>query len=196
MASPFPIHNEENYLRAVELVDRLWGAAPGTQDYETLDVMSTLIDVYEKSQYALPAVDPRTIINLKIQLLGWSQRTLARHLGWGPGRVSEVLSGRRSMTIRMVQELSSTLGIPASLLIPSSCADEPQHVWTRLSASIADRVTSSVRTDTSFDVKVAQLLETALDSALPRASVYGIKMVAVEPRTANQPHFYVEQEAA
>ena len=114
---PFPLHNDADYQRALTLVDELWDAAPGSPEADVLDVMATLIEVYEKRQRTLPPADPRVLLTFKLRELGWTQRELGRRLGWGSGRVSEVLSGRRALTLRMVQELSAVLGLPPGLLV-------------------------------------------------------------------------------
>ncbi len=133
--SAFPLRNDADYQRALVLLDELWDALPGSAEADVLDVMATLIDVYEKRHRTLPPADPRQVIAFKLRDLGWTQRELGRRLGWGSGRVSEVLSGRRALTLRMVQELSVALGLPPGLLVHDLRVEEPEAVNLRISTA-------------------------------------------------------------
>jgi HTH-type transcriptional regulator / antitoxin HigA len=122
--SAFPLRNDADYQRALALLDDLWDAEPGSPEADVLDIMATLIEVYEKGLRTLPPADPRQVIAFKLRDIGWTQRELGRRLGWGSGRVSEVVSGRRSLTLRMVQELSAVLGLPPGLLVHDLRAED------------------------------------------------------------------------
>lgn len=124
----FLIRNEEDYARAIELVDALWDSVPGTPEHHTLDVMAELIDRYESAHRDLPAPDPIALIRFKLKELRWSQRELGRRLEWPAGRVSEVLGGKRALTLRMVQDLARVLELPPGLLVPGAQAHTPAEV--------------------------------------------------------------------
>jgi HTH-type transcriptional regulator/antitoxin HigA len=47
-----PIHTEANRKAALAEIERLWDAAPGTPDFEKVEVLATLVDAYEASQAA------------------------------------------------------------------------------------------------------------------------------------------------
>ncbi len=113
----FLIRNEADYTRALATVDALWDAEPGSPEHDTLDVMAELVDRYEAAQRALPPPDPIALLKFKLKELGWSQRHLGRQLGWSAGRVSEILNGKRELTMRMVGELSVVLNLPPGLLV-------------------------------------------------------------------------------
>jgi HTH-type transcriptional regulator/antitoxin HigA len=139
MPRAFPIHNDTDHRRAIDLIESLWNAPAGSPEADLLDVMSTLVDVYEKANTTLPPADPRKLIAFKLKELGWTQRELGRRLGWGSGRVSEILSGVRPLTLRMVQDLGAVLGLPAGLLVHDARVDESEHVWVAVSSSRAAR---------------------------------------------------------
>ena len=127
--SAFPIRNDDDHARAIELVDALWSATPGSPEHDLLEVMAALIHLYESERRELPPPDPRALIAFKLRELGWSQRELGRRLGWSSGRVSEVLSGRRPLTLRMVQDLGRVLGLRAGALVsdPVPEAEPPER---------------------------------------------------------------------
>lgn len=130
--APFSIRNESDYRRALSLVEALWNAEPGTPAAEVLDLMSARIESFEAKELdaVLPPANPREVIAAKLRELGMSQRALGKRLGWSTGRVSEVLSGKRALTLAMVRALAPALGIRAGLLV-EDCeteADAPTSV--------------------------------------------------------------------
>lgn len=139
MPTAFALHTDADYRRALALIDELWDAAPGSPEAELLDVMATLVEHYEKRTRALPAADPLRLVAFKLRELGWSQRELGRRLGWGSGRVSEVLSGKRALNLRMVRELSAALDLPLGLLVSGVPQAEDDVVWVPVSRAQAGR---------------------------------------------------------
>ncbi len=137
MLTPFPIRNDGDYERAVELVAQLLDAPAGTREADTLEIMAALVEAHERAHRALPPPNPRELITFKLRELGWSQRHLARELGWGGGRVSEVLSGRRPLTLRMVRQFASVLGIPAGLLVAEVGEEGGAAHWVRVPLELA-----------------------------------------------------------
>lgn len=136
MNHAFPIRNDEDLVRAMNLIDALWDAAEGTPDHDLLHVMSELVDAYNARRSTLPAMDPRDLVRLKLKELGWSQRELARRVGWGSGRVSEVLGGKRPLTLAMVRSLSAVLDLPPGLLVHDRL-DADATVWVPVSGADA-----------------------------------------------------------
>lgn len=137
--SAFLIRNDNDLARAHALVDELWDAAPGSEAANTLDVMSELIHLYEARHRArvLPAPDPGKLITFKLRELGWSQRELGRRLGWGSGRVSEVIAGKRALTLMMVRELSEVLGLDPAALVLDPLRPGGDGIWIRVPPPVA-----------------------------------------------------------
>src|SRR5690606_21994022 len=133
---PFLIQNDADLERAVAMIEDLWDARPGTPEGHLLAVMSTLVDRYEAERSSLPPGDPIELVSFKIRELGWSQRELARRLGWRSGRVSEVLNRKRRLTLAMVQQLAAVLEIPPGLLVPNEDVDEGAPFWIALPPDI------------------------------------------------------------
>lgn len=158
MHTAFPVNTEADHRRALALVDELWDAAPGSPEAELLDVMASLVDAYEKRTRALPPPDPLELLAFKLRELGWSQRELGRRLGWGSGRVSEVLSGKRALTLGMVRELSTTLDLPPGLLVHDTRTDAGDSVWVRVPRAVADRA-ARVFGEPDLDRLVTRLLQ-------------------------------------
>jgi HTH-type transcriptional regulator/antitoxin HigA len=91
-------------------------ARPGTPEGDELDVLATLVDAYETRHHAIDAPDPITAIHFRMEQQGLTRKDLEPMIG-SRARVSEVLTGKRSLTLEMVRRVRSGLGISADLLI-------------------------------------------------------------------------------
>jgi HTH-type transcriptional regulator/antitoxin HigA len=114
-----PIRTEADYEAALAEVERLWGAEPGTPDGDRFEVLFTLVEAYEEKQYPILPPDPVEAIKYYMDSRGLDRRDLEQYIG-PSGRVSEVLSRKRPLTLAMIRKLNAGLGIPAEVLIQSS----------------------------------------------------------------------------
>lgn len=57
-----PIRNDQDYQAALQAIEQLWDAEPGTPESDMLDIWVTLVEAYEKKRYDLPAPDPVTAL--------------------------------------------------------------------------------------------------------------------------------------
>jgi HTH-type transcriptional regulator / antitoxin HigA len=111
-----PIRTKADYRAALKDVERLWDAEPGTRNGDRVDVLVTLIEAYEAKHHAIPAPDPIAAIAFMMEQKGLTRRDLEAAIG-SRGRVSEVLTRKRPLTLPMVRELSVLLDIPAEILV-------------------------------------------------------------------------------
>jgi HTH-type transcriptional regulator/antitoxin HigA len=111
-----PIRTKADYRAALKEVERLWDADPGTPSGDRVDVLVTLIEAYEAKHFPVPAPDPVAAIEFMMEQKGLRRRDLEPAIG-SRGRVSEVLTRKRPLTLPMVRELSTLLDIPAAVLI-------------------------------------------------------------------------------
>jgi HTH-type transcriptional regulator / antitoxin HigA len=111
-----PIRTKADYRAALDEVERLWDAEPGTRGGDRVDVLVTLIEAYEAKHYAIPAPDPIAAVEFMMQQKGLSRRDLEPMIG-SRGRVSEVLTRKRPLTLPMVRGLSLLLDIPVDILV-------------------------------------------------------------------------------
>jgi HTH-type transcriptional regulator/antitoxin HigA len=114
-----PIRNKKDYEAALKEVERLWGAKLGTREGDRLDVLATLIDVYEAAHYPVDPPDPIEAIKFRMEQQGLSRKDLEPLIGTRT-RVAEVLNRRRSLSIGMIRRLHKKLGISAEVLIRPS----------------------------------------------------------------------------
>ncbi|MDH3563303.1 MAG: transcriptional regulator [Gammaproteobacteria bacterium] len=111
-----PIKNDRELNRALKRIDDLWGAKPGTPKGDELDVLMLLVEKYEDENYAIPASDPIEAIKFLMEQNSLSRKDLEPYIG-ASGRVSEVLSRKRNLTLVMIKKLHKGLNIPYDCLI-------------------------------------------------------------------------------
>lgn len=111
-----PIKTELDYQVALEEIDRLFDAAPNTPEGDRLEVLTTLVEAYEDKHYDIPLPDPIEAIVYHMESRGLTRRDLEPYIG-SRARVSEILTRKRFLTMRMIRKLHTGLGIPADILI-------------------------------------------------------------------------------
>ena len=110
------IKNDRELNRALKRIDELWGSKPNTPSGDELDILMLLVEKYEDEHYAIPASDPIEAIKFLMQQNSLSRNDLKPYIG-SSGRVSEVLSRKRSLTLAMIKKLHEGLKIPYECLI-------------------------------------------------------------------------------
>ncbi len=73
----FPIHNEEDYERALEIVEELIDAEPATEEFDMLEVWTTLIESYETRHHKIDLPDPIEAIKFRMEQEGLKEKDLA-----------------------------------------------------------------------------------------------------------------------
>ena len=109
------IKTRAQHQAAIERIRTLWDTEDA-QEREEFDVLFDLAEAYERRHYPIPAVDPIDAIKFRMEQLGMNNSDLAAYLGF-KSRVSEVLSGKRGLTVKMMQALHHRLGVPAASLL-------------------------------------------------------------------------------
>lgn len=111
-----PIKTEADHQVALEEIERLFDAIPGTPDGNRLEVLTTLVEAYEERHHPIPFPDPIEAINYHLESRGLSDRDLEPYIG-NSVLVTEILSRIRPLSINMIRRLHSGLGISADILI-------------------------------------------------------------------------------
>lgn len=114
-----PIRTKRDYDDALKEVERLWGAKSGTPEGDRLDVLATLVDVYEAEHYPMDPPDPIEAIKFRMDQQGLTRRDLEEIIGTRT-RIAEVLNRKRGLSITMIRRLHERLGISADVLIRPS----------------------------------------------------------------------------
>ncbi|HJT12518.1 MAG TPA: transcriptional regulator [Dongiaceae bacterium] len=110
------IKTEQDYEIVLAEIEALMDAEPDTPDGDRLDVLTALVDAYEAKHHPIDLPDPIEAIKVRMEELGVRRKDLEAIIG-SKSKVSEVLSGKRPLSIAMIRRLHSELGIPAEVLI-------------------------------------------------------------------------------
>lgn len=114
-----PIKTDADYRAALKEAETLMTAEPNTPEGEKLDILTTLIEAYERTHFPLDLPDPVEAIKFEMEQKGLTVKDLEPMIGKS-NRVYEVLNRKRALTLRMIQKLHQELGIPAESLIKQS----------------------------------------------------------------------------
>ena len=119
-----PIKTQEDYDTTLSHIESLMDAKPNTHQMDELEVLTTLVEVYEEQHYAIDAPDPIEAIKFRMEQEGLKQKDLVSIVG-SKSRVSEILNKKRKLTIEMIRNLHKQLHIPVESLFldyKTSCA--------------------------------------------------------------------------
>lgn len=111
-----PIRNDDDLRAAFQRLETIFQAEAGTPEADEMEVLVTLIEAYENKHYPIPAATPIEAIKFVMDQQGLTRRDLEQYIG-PSGRVSEVLSGQRPLSIRMIKRLHDGLRIPYESLL-------------------------------------------------------------------------------
>src|SRR5882672_6873502 len=111
-----PVRTASDHRNALAEIQRLWDAKPGTDDFDRLDVLATLVEAYERNHHPIEKPNAVAAVLFRLEQLGLTKSALEPLIG-SRARVYEVLKGQRSLSIEMIRKLNETLQIPAEVLI-------------------------------------------------------------------------------
>ncbi len=116
MLEPRPIRTEADYRVALDEIEKLFDVEPNTPECDRLEVLTTLVEMYEQQHYPIEAPDPIAAILYYLESRGLSQQDLEPVLG-EQTEVIAILHRQQALTLEMIRRLHQQLGIPAEILI-------------------------------------------------------------------------------
>jgi HTH-type transcriptional regulator/antitoxin HigA len=114
-----PIRTEKDYEAALTRIDALMDAEPGSAEFDELDVLADLVELYESKSVPMGYPSPVAAIEFRMEQGKLNPRDLIPFIG-SRAKVSEILSGKRAITMPMARALHEHLGIPAEVLLHES----------------------------------------------------------------------------
>ena len=111
-----PIRNDEDLTKAFERLEAIFQAEPGTPEADEMEILVALIEVYENKHYPIEASTPIEAIKFQMDQRGLKLKDLQAFLG-SPSKVSEVMNGKRPLSLNMIKKLHSGLNIPYENLL-------------------------------------------------------------------------------
>jgi len=110
------IKTEKEYEAALSRIEALMDAQANSSEAEELELLATLVGLYEDDHYPMDFPDPVDAIRFRMEQLGLNQQKLVPFIG-SKSKVSEVLNKKRPLTLSMIRSLHENLGIPAEILL-------------------------------------------------------------------------------
>lgn len=159
-----PIRDQESHQEALARVDALLaanpGIEPGTVAGDELDVLIDLIEHYESKQETFAIPGALSAIAFRMEQAGLKPRDLIPFIG-SRAKVSEVLSGKRPITLPMARALHKNLGIPADLLLADEPADQETREWERFPITALKRIGVITKAFKSAEAAIRDLMKRA-----------------------------------
>jgi antitoxin component HigA of HigAB toxin-antitoxin module len=91
-------------------------AAEETAEADRFDVLATLIEAYERVRWPIAEADLVDVIRYRMETHGYTQADLAHVLG-SRARASEVMRGKRPLSLSMIRRLAGSWEIPVEALV-------------------------------------------------------------------------------
>lgn len=115
------LKTEQDYNEACDRIYSLINTTtkaiePDSVKGEEIELLSLLVEKYEQEHYPIEAPDPVEAIKFRMEQMNLKQSDVAPLFG-GKTRVSEVLHGKRALTLKMITLLNRYLGIPLESLV-------------------------------------------------------------------------------
>lgn len=111
-----PIRSERDYEAALHEIEALFDAPAGRTEADRLDILTTLVEVYESHHYPMPQADPVEMLKYYMESRGLTRADIEPFIG-SRARVAEILNRKRPLTLEMIRRLYAGLGIPAEVLV-------------------------------------------------------------------------------
>lgn len=111
-----PIRTKKDHENALKRIDELWGCKKNSPEGEEFEILLTLTEKYEDDHYPIPPPDPIEAIIFRLEQMNLTRAELVKFIGY-KSRVSEILAGKRKLTLPMIRTLNKKLKIPAEILI-------------------------------------------------------------------------------
>lgn len=115
------LKSDAEYKSALAELAQLVGEdpSPNTPIGKELELLGLLVETYEREQIEQTLPNPIEAIRFRMEQQNLSQRDLVPFIG-SRSKVSEVLTGKRSLSLSMARALNEGLGIPAEVLLQES----------------------------------------------------------------------------
>ena len=133
------IKTEQENDAALARIEELMELKTTPDVVDELELLSTLVELYEEKTYPGPLLDHVDAIRFRMEQQGLKQKDLIPFVG-NKSKVSEVLSGKRSLSLSMIRKLHEGLEIPLEVLLGNEnvalgkvAEDAPKytHKWER-----------------------------------------------------------------
>ena len=113
---PKVIKTKAQYEATMARIEEIFDAKPGTAKGDELDLLVMLVEAYEDKVYPIELPDPIAALRFRMEQEGLRPKDLVPFIG-NKSKVSEVLSGKRPLSLPMIRKLVSALHLPAEVAL-------------------------------------------------------------------------------
>jgi len=110
------IKTEDDYNSALKRLEEIFDAPVNSPDGDEAELLTVLIEKYEEEHYPIEAPDPIEAIRFRMEQMNMKKKDLAEVIGY-KSRVSEILSRKRKLSLKMIRQLHKKLRIPYDSLL-------------------------------------------------------------------------------
>jgi len=107
-----PIRTGSDHDAAVARIEALWGAKPGTEAHDGIEVLAVFVSAYKDARWLALPPDPVEAIEIYMEQNGFRQKDLA-----SISRVLEIFNRRRLLTAEMIRAIHAAWSIPLESLV-------------------------------------------------------------------------------
>jgi HTH-type transcriptional regulator/antitoxin HigA len=113
-----PIRTRTNYRSSLERIEVLIRSNPkkGSNEFDELDVLGTLVSAYEDVNFPIDAPDPVDAVKYVMEEEGLKPKDLVPYFG-SKGNVSEFFSHKRKLSLRVIKILHEKFKLPYEVLV-------------------------------------------------------------------------------
>jgi HTH-type transcriptional regulator/antitoxin HigA len=121
------IKTNDDYQAALSRIDELMDAEPDTSEGDELELLVTLVELYEDKKYPIEMPDAIEAIKFRMDQMNLNQQALVPFIG-SKSKVSELLNKKRPLSLSMMRALHNGLGIPAEILLQEQGQEFPEDI--------------------------------------------------------------------
>ena len=113
---PKIIKTDSEYQAALARIEKIFDARPGTPKGDELELLLLLVETYEEKAYPIEPPDPIAALRFRMEQAGLQPKDLVPYIG-SKSKVSEVLNGRRPLSLAMIRRLVDGLHLPPEIAL-------------------------------------------------------------------------------
>jgi HTH-type transcriptional regulator/antitoxin HigA len=113
---PKIIKTDSEYQATLARIEKIFDARPGTPKGDELELLLLLVETYEEKAYPIDPPDPIAALRFRMEQAGLQPKDLVPYIG-SKSKVSEVLNGRRPLSLTMIRRLVDGLHLPPEIAL-------------------------------------------------------------------------------
>ena len=113
---PKMIKTDSEYQATMARIEKIFDARPGTPKGDELELLLLLVETYEEKIYPIDPPDPIAALRFRMEQAGLQPKDLVPYIG-SKSKVSEVLNGRRPLSLAMIRRLVDGLHLPPEIAL-------------------------------------------------------------------------------